>query len=162
MSVLPSVVSAALGARVVGFSGSRSLVPSVLSVCVSALRGGSVFVGCARGVDSVVRSAFPAARVFRVLGRRSPSAFALRSVRFVAALASAGGVLFSFPGRPCPVGLAPSASSPACFCGSGSGSWASLAFALGSGVPCFVWLPGSVSPPASFGLRSVGGGWWVS
>ncbi|HHP7231694.1 MAG TPA: hypothetical protein ACFCUY_12650 [Xenococcaceae cyanobacterium] len=43
-----------------------------------------------------------------------------------------------------------------------SGSWASLAFALGLGVPCCVWLPAGVSVPASWGLVSVGGGWWVS
>ncbi|MGV2831981.1 hypothetical protein [Myxosarcina sp. GI1(2024)] len=160
---LPVAVSSALsGASVVGFSGSRSLVPAALFAVVSAVPAGCpVFVGCARDVDGAVRSRFPSACVFRVSGS-GRGAFAARSVRFVRRLSSAGGVLFSFPGRPCPVGLVPAASSSACFCGLGSGSWASLAFALGLGVPCCVWLPAGVSVPASWGLVAVGGGWWVS
>ena len=163
MSVsLPVAVSGAAGSAVVGFSGSRSVVPAALFGACSAVGSGSaVFVGCARGVDSAVRSRFPAACVFRVSGS-GRGAFAARSVRFVSRLSASGGVLFSFPGRPCPAGLLPSASSSACFCGLGSGSWASLAFALGLGVPCCVWLPAGVSVPASWGLVSVGGGWWVS
>ena len=164
VSCLPLPVRCFLSSEVVGFSGSRSVVPSVLAVaCGFVPSGASVFVGCARGVDSAVRSSFPSALVFSVarFGSGRP-AFARRSVAFVRALSASGGVLVSFPGRPCPSGLAPSSSSRACFCGLGSGSWASLAFALGLGVPVVVWLPRGVVPPASFGLCSVGSGWWVS
>jgi hypothetical protein len=162
VSVPVAVGSALSGSAVIGFSGSRSVVPAALLAALSAVpAGASVFVGCARGVDGAVRCRFPSACVFRVAGS-GRGAFAARSARFVRALSASGGVLFSFPGRPCPAGLVPSVSSSACWCGLGSGSWASLAFALGLGVPCCVWLPGSVCPPASWGLVSVGGGWWVS
>lgn len=159
---VPSPVASALSsASVLGFSGSRSVVPPVLGSVLSLAAGSSapVFVGCARGVDAAVRSGLPASRVrvFRVsgLGR---GAFAARSAAFVSALASAGGVLFSFPSAGCPSGLVPAASR--CFSGSGSGSWASLAFAVGLGVPAFVWLPAGVAPPAAWGFVSLGGGWW--
>ena len=159
--VLPSsVVSALSSASAVGFSGSRSVVPSCFPAVVAAVpTGASVFVGCARGVDSAARVAFPGARVFAAssfgVGRGS---FAARSVAFVRALLSAGGLLLSFPSSACPVGLVPSASSSRCFCGAGSGSWASLAFAVGLGVPCLVFSPAGV--PASWGLSSLGSGWF--
>jgi len=151
----------------VGFSGSRSLSGvsrGALSVAASLVSpSASVLVGCAGGVDEFFRSQFPRARVFSAsafgVGR---SSFARRSVAVVSAVASAGGCWVSFPSSPCPVGLVPSASSSRCFSGSGSGSWASLAFALGSGVPCFICLPAGVSVPAGWGLSSVGGGWFVS
>lgn len=166
MSV-PFAVSRCLGFPVVGFSGSRSVVPLVLSEVLSGVASGSVvFVGCARGVDGAVRSALSgrcAVRVFRASAFGSGrAAFALRSAAFVRALAAEGGVLFSFPGRACPVGLSVSADSRACFCGLGSGSWATLSFAAGLGVPCCVWLPAGLSVPVSWGLVPVGGGWWVS
>lgn len=161
---VPAPVASALSsASVLGFSGSRSVVAPVLGSVLSLAVGSSasVFVGCARGVDAAVRSGLPASRVrvFRVsgLGR---GAFAARSAAFVSALASAGGVLFSFPSAGCPSGLVPSVSASRCFSGSGSGSWASLAFAVGLGVPAFVWLPAGVAPPSAWGFVSLGGGWW--
>ncbi|MBD2060737.1 hypothetical protein NDI37_21835 [Funiculus sociatus GB2-A5] len=112
-----------------------------------------------------MRSAFPSASVFSVASGsfgRGRSAFARRSVACVSAVRSGSGVWVSFPASPCPSGLVPSASSSRCFSGSGSGSWASLAFALGSGVPCLVCLPSGVLPPAGWGLVSLGGSWWGS
>lgn len=159
MSVLSSVLG---GASVVGFSGSRSVSPpsSVVAAVVAAVPpSAALFVGCASGADSVFRSAF-AGRV-SVLSASSfgsgRGAFAARSVACVRRCL--GGVWVSFPASPCPAGLVPSASSSACFCGLGSGSWASLAFAAGLGLSCLVWLPAGVPAPAW--LRSVGGGWWV-
>ena len=151
----------------VGFSGSRSLSGvsrAALSVAASSVSpSASVCVGCAGGVDEFFRSQFPRARVFRAssfgVGR---GAFARRSVAVVSAVVSAGGCWVSFPSSACPVGLVPSASSSRCFSGGGSGSWASLAFALGSGGACFVCLPAGVSVPAGWGLSSVGGGWFAS
>lgn len=145
-----------------GFSGSRSSVPAGCSVAAAAVpAGASVFVGCASGVDSFFRGAFPGASVFAAssfgVGRGS---FARRSVAVVDAVGAAGGLWVAFPSSACPAGLLPSASSSRCFSGSGSGSWASLAFALGSGVPCLVWL-GSLPCPVGWGLSSVPGcpGW---
>lgn len=151
----------------VGFSGSRSPSPaslSALSSVASAVSSSAVVVvGCAAGVDLAARSLFPSAVVLSVasgsfgVGR---SAFARRSVACVSRVASAGGVWVSFPSSPCPPGLLPSSSSSRCFSGSGSGSWASLAFAVGSGLPCLVFLPPGVACPSGWGLSSLGGGWW--
>ena len=156
------------GFSVFGFSGSRSLLPC----SVAALRflaglvpsGSAVSVGCARGADCVARGLFPAARVFSVssgLFGSGRSAFARRSVACVGSVAPAGLWCF-FPSSACPAGLLPSSSSSRCFCGLGSGSWASAAFALGSGCSVLCFLPPAVSAPAGWGLVSVGGGWWVA
>lgn len=169
-SLPPAVLSALLSAPVVGFSGSRlplgGVSPScLLAACAAVPASSSVVVGCARGVDAVVRSFFPGASVFSVSSGAfgsGRSAFALRSVACVSAVASGSGLWVSFPSSACPPTLSPSASVSRCFCGSGSGSWASLALALGRGVPCLVCLPSGVVPPASWGLSALGGGWWGS
>lgn len=166
--LLPSVVSSALAsAPSVGFCGSRSVAPpfSVFFSAAFAVPSSSVVsCGCVGGLCAVARAHFPAARVFRASSFGSGrSAFARRSVALVSSVAAVpGSVWLSFPAAPCPAGLVPSRSSSACFCGSGSGSWASLAFAVGSGVRCFVWLPASLSVPSSWGFVSLGGGWWSS
>lgn len=142
-----------------GFSGSRSCVPSECSVAASLVpSGATVFVGCARGVDAFFRSAFPAATVFAVSSGRwgfGRGAYAARSVAVVRAVAAEEyGLWVSFPCSLCPAGLVPSSSSSRCFSGRGSGSWASLGFALGCGVPCLVFL-GSLSCPVGWGLYPV-------
>lgn len=164
---LPSSVCSLLGsASVVGFSGSRSVCPPaglVASVagCVSPVA--SVSVGCAPASDLAFRVAFPSASVFFASSFGSGrGSFARRSVACVGSVAGvAGGLWVSFPAVACPAGLLPSASSSACFCGSGSGSWGSLAFAVGSGVRSLVWLPVGVFPPAGWGFVPLGLGWWV-
>jgi hypothetical protein len=152
---LPAAVLSGLGSPVVGFSGSRSSVPSVLSLCCAAVpSSSSVLVGCAAGVDRAVRLAFPGAVVFSVQfsGR---GAFAARSSAFVRSLSARGGVLFSFPSGACPVGLVPSSSWRSA---GGSGSWGSLALAVGLGLPCFVFSPAGV--PSGWGFVPLGGGWF--
>lgn len=159
-------------ASVVGFSGTRSicrrspLFSEVSMACQLVPASSQVFVGCARGVDELARSAFPSARVFSVSSGcwgRGRGAFAGRSVAFVSSLVSSGGLLLSFPalGSVPAAGLVPSSSSSRCFSGGGSGSWASLAFAIGSGVPCFVFL-GSSAAPVGWGLVPAEGwpGWF--
>jgi hypothetical protein len=150
----------------VGFSGSRSfgpaspgfaLVPGLVS---SVLAGGrAVAVGCAPGLDACVRAACPSAVVFRasfVGGLPPAAALALRSAALVRAVASSGpGAGFvAFPVTPCPPGLSPSSLPSACFSGSGSGTWASAAFAAGLGLPLVVFgLPASALP-TSWGIWS--------
>lgn len=131
----------------VAFSGSRVGSSSASVSCRAFLPvlGGlsaSVGVGCASGVDSVVRSAFPSACVFRVSsfavgGRVSRASFALRSSALVSWCASRGGLLVAFPLGACPVGVAVSSS----FRGCGSGSWGSVALALGLGCSVLVVSP---------------------
>lgn len=162
-SPVPSAVSAAVSAApAVAFCGSRRVAPpSGVLAGVAGLVAplAPVLVGCVGGLCAAVRSRFPAARVFRASSFGSgASAFARRSVALVRACAAAGGVWLSFPASACPPGLRPSASSSACFSGSGSGSWASLCFAVGSGVPAFVWLPAGCVAPSW--LVSLGGGWF--
>ncbi len=152
-----------------GFSGSRQWLGSFAPLaaaadCVPA--GARVLVGCAPGVDAFFRSRFPSAEVFSVAsGRwsRGRGAFAGRSIACVSGVVGGvgGGLWVSFPSSPCPAGLSPSASSSRCFSGSGSGTWASLAYALGSGVPCLVFL-GQILCPPGWGLSPVPGypGWF--
>jgi hypothetical protein len=161
---LPAPVVALLRASgSFGFSGSRGAAPSVCAAVASLVPAGSaVFVGCARGVDAAFRGFFPFASVFAASAFGSGrGSFAARSVAVVRAVVAAGvsapPLWVSFPSGACPAGLVPSGSSSRAFCGSGSGSWASLAFAAGSGLPCLVF--GS-APPASWGFSSLGGGWW--
>lgn len=164
--VLPPVVSLAFAsAGCVGFSGSRSAVLPVglwSAVASSVSLSSVVAVGCARGLDASVRSSFPTALVFLASsfgrGRGSFAARSVSLVRFVAA--SSSPLWVSFPCSACPVGLFPSSVASRCFAGFGSGSWASLAFAVGCGVRCLVWLPAGVVVPASWGFSSLGGGWW--
>ena len=154
-------------ALTIGFSGSRA--PSVASVRALRLALGamppnaSVVVGCASGIDAMVRAACPSARVFRAADygvRRG--ALAARSIACVRAVAAAGGVWVLLPDVACPMGLRPSPSAAACFAGYGSGSWASLALALGLGMRCFVFLPPGVWVPTGWPLVALADGWFAS
>jgi hypothetical protein len=152
-SVFAGVVS-------VGFSGSRS--PSgAAAAALSALLplvpvGVRVSVGCARGVDGAVSSFFVGSSsllVFSVASGRfgsGRSAFARRSSRCVLSVAAGSrGLLVALPSAPvCPAGVRPSRS----FFGGGSGSWGSVAFALGRGRRVLLWLPAGSRPPAWSGV----------
>lgn len=171
----PAPAPAPAGLPLVGFSGSRSL-PSSFAPLVGALvasvgaSGRGVAVGCAAGADLLVRSACPSAVVFRAASRLR-AALAARSASFVRAVASSGPgrCLVVLPCRLCPVGLLPSSVASRCFCGLGSGSWASAALAAGLGVPVVVfglplaalpaswgrWVPAAASGPWASGFRLV-------
>ena len=145
-------------APTVGVSGSRAPSPVAASVCRWAVRhlapSASVVTGCAAGIDGVARALRPSASVVRVSAFGSgPGALAARSTAVVQAARAGGGpssLWLAFPSGPCPGGLAPARQSSACFSGHGSGTWASLALAVGLGVPALVFLPAGVpAPPAS-------------
>ena len=141
VSSFPSVTFS--GSRVVGSSASvscRAFLP------VLAGFSGSVAVGCASGVDSLVRSAFPYCSVFSVSsflvgGRVSRASFALRSSALVHSCASSGSLLVAFPLGACPVGVRVSST----FGGRGSGTWGSVALGVGLGCSVLVVSPASVS-----------------
>ena len=169
------------GVSSVGFSGSRSPSPvaaaALSSLLPSVPAGVRVSVGCARGVDGVVRSFFAGSSsllVFSVASGRfgvGRSAFARRSSRCVLSVAAGSrGLLVVVPSGACPAGVVPSRS----FSGRGSGSWGSAAFALGRGRRVLLWLPAGLFPPAWAGVSwsvssvlfsgAVGGGggcWWL-
>ena len=160
----------------VAFSGSRVSGSSASVSCgaflpVLASFSGSVAVGCALGVDQCVRSAFASASVFSVSsflvgGRVCRASFARRSSALVQWCASSGGLLVAFPLGACPSAVSPSVS----FGGCGSGSWGSVALAVGLGCPVLVVVPSGVFP-APFALASrfrfvgvapCGGSLWLS
>ena len=174
MSVLASS-SVFSGLVSVGFSGSRSLPPAA-SAALSALlpsvpAGVRLSVGCAAGADAVCRSFFAGSGsllVFSVASGRfgsGRSAFARRSCRCVSSVAAGSrGLLVVVPAGACPAGVRPSRS----FSGRGSGSWGSLAFALGRGRRVLVWLPAGSRPPvwssvswSSAGALGSAGCWWL-
>jgi len=164
--MVPSAVSSLLSAApAVAFSGSRSVVPGAAASVVPFVSG-RVLVGCARGVDAAFRGFFPSASVFSASSFGSGrGSFAARSVAVVRSVFAAGGVFVSFPSGVCPSSLSPSPVSSRAFSGSGSGSWASLAFAVGLGVPCVLFSPASACFPCfllSWGFVPAGGGWFVS
>ena len=154
----------------VGFCGSRSL-PSAFSPLVSSgvsavsVAGRGVAVGCASGADAFVRRACSSAIVFSAssfgFGR---AAFARRSSAFVSAVASSGAGcgLVAFVSSPCPAALLPSSRASRCFAGFGSGSWASVAFAVGLGVPIVVFPCVGSGVSASSVLPASWSGSWVS
>lgn len=147
--------------RVIGFSGSRhGIDPQAGDLAAAAVPvEAEIVVGCAAGVDAFFRSRFPAARVLRVDRALGRAGFARRSIACVEAVS--GGLWVSFPSGACPSGLFPSPSSGRCFSGSGSGSWASLAYAIGRGGAALVYL-GAASAPGGWGLVRVPDalGWW--
>ena len=161
----------------VAFSGSRVSGSSAVASCralLPVLSGLSVpvAVGCASGVDSAVRGAFPSASVFSVSsflvgGRVARASFARRSSALVSWCVSGGGLLVAFPLGACPAGVRPSSS----FSGRGSGTWGSIALAVGSGGSVLVVAPAGASASwfgalaASFrclGAAPCGGSLWVA
>lgn len=154
-------------ASVVGFSGSRSKpciesAAAVKSAIASVPPSVPIHVGCAKGVDELVRTLCPNAKVFSVqsLSFTGRGALARRSQLCVESVAVPGGVWCSFPSKSCPAGLVPSASASRCFSGFGSGSWASLAFAAGRGVACLLFLPPGVELPTGWGFVTGNSSWF--
>ena len=140
-----------------GFSGSRSSVPAPCAGVASRVpAGAAVFVGCAAGVDRFFRSQFPGAVVFspQFSGR---GGFAARSAACVRAVGAVGGLWVSFPSGVCPAGLLPSSRWVSA---GGSGSWGSLALAMGLGVPSLVFCPSGL--PSGWGFQSLGAGWGLA
>jgi hypothetical protein len=158
-------------ARSIGFSGSRSpslAAAAALSDLLPFVPSGSrVSVGCADGVDRLVRSFFsesPSLLVFSVESGRfgsGRSAFARRSIACVRSVAGGDrGLLVVLPSSPiCPAVVFPARR----FFGGGSGSWGSAAFALGSGRRVLFWLPGPSAPPAWAGIEweRWNSSWWL-
>lgn len=164
-------------AALVGFCGSRGLPPQAEALAACLVRsvlasGRAVAVGDAAGADACVRRAAPGCRVFSVSSFPAlppHAALAARSAALVSAVAASGpGAAFVglVSSGPCPAGLRPSSSAAACFAGFGSGSWASLAFAAGLGLPVLVVPVGwaAASLPAAWGSWSpaTAAGVWAS
>ena len=162
---------AACGAKapqVVVFSGSRRLSPiyrPLVQQVVEAVKadGRIILVGCANGADSYVRDSAPAAKVFKAVNYgEGPGSFARRSIAMVERAATrTGSGLIVFPGLPCPESLLPSPRSAACFCGLGSGSWASAALASGLGLSVVIFPCGFSALPPWGEWQPAGSGVWT-
>ncbi len=179
-----SAVSGSASVPLVGFTGPRDLAvrwsPLVGAVVQAVVRAGrGVAVGDAAGADAFVavraRQCGVQPHIFHPTlygGRRVAGALAHRSALVVAAVQQSGpgaGVV-GFVAAPCPAHprsgklLVPSASSVQCFAGFGSGTWSTLAFAVGLRLPVVVFCAGAgfgapVSPRAA--LPPHWGGIWV-
>ncbi|MBK9945553.1 MAG: hypothetical protein IPP13_28515 [Kouleothrix sp.] len=167
--ILPSHVVQLIGSvPAIGISGSRAPASASLAALAAlaahAPAGGAVLVGDAPGIDHRAAELLPQARVLAAAAFGSPrtpghARLVARSVACVRACAAARGVWCAFPAQACPTGLRPSVQASACFAGFGSGTWASLALALGLGLPAVVFLPAGVQAPAGWGLAAAGAGW---
>ena len=117
----------------IAFTGSRHLTIEHKSLIQQVVRSScatdQIGVGDASGADALVRGSLPAdlTRVFHSADRR-PFALAIRSQEMVRAANS----LIAFADRACPVGLVP---GPQPFNGFGSGTWATIAYAIHLGKP---------------------------
>ena len=147
--------------RVFGFSGARSSVPNGCKEAAKLVPENSrVFVGCANGVDAYFRKVFPNAEVSSASDfGGGKSYYALRSAYVISSVKRRHGLWVSFPDSQCPANLLPSKDRGCCFCGTGSGTWASLAYALGLGLPCLVYL-GKIQCPKGWGLFRLYNGWY--
>lgn len=164
--MLPNNIQSAIDlADVIAITGSRFLprASAQMEDCVEILRGftGAIFIGDAQGVDGYFSRRLhqhPRLKKFianRDLGR---SGFALRSIRMINTLkqCSVSPLVLSFPVADTPVGLKPSAKSSDCFCGLGSGTWATTAYAVGLGIDVLI------SREPNWESERVGKGWYFS
>jgi len=152
-----------IGVIMHGFSGSRSLGQKEGAQAVTVLRQLGyqkvpVAVGCAKGLDSVVRAnavKFGCPLSVFTAESQCPRHLVARSVSMVQAVAlSTSPVLLGWPGRPCPAQVKPSPIPSRNFCGGGSGTWASLSLAAGLGCTVVVFGVLHAHLPPSLGKWS--------
>ena len=127
----------------IGFSGSRSpseeskkALKELLDLVPVGVR---ISVGCAKGVDAIARDYFQNfnLEVFSVSSGKfgtGRAAFARRSSACVLSVAE-DGLIIAVPSSAAPNGVKVGKS----FNGKGSGTWGSIAFALGHGRKVLIW-----------------------
>lgn len=148
---------------VVGFTGCRKVVPvKQLDQAISRVNpSAAIAVGCASGVDAAVRMRFDdyelfEARNYGQLSTPHAAKLALRSTAMVKWVAKEGGAMVGFPSKSCPEGLRPRKSWPS---GYKSGTWSTIALAIGLGVSTLIWSPSGQVP--DWGFEDLGMGWFV-
>lgn len=129
------------GSRV---SGSKAVASAAAILHYISSYSGQVAVGCASGVDAAVRYMFPHATVFsvqsyKVNGSITRASFAWRSTHMVQWLAANHGLLIAFPSSLAPGKIQVGTT----FSGHGSGTWGTIALAIGLGCSVMVVLPAS-------------------
>lgn len=166
ISILPELLEAQLSyaEAKLAFSGYRSLDTidrDMLQAVIAAVhpRAG-VAVGDSSGVDYEIKQAFPGSRFFQRTAN-TPAAYAARSIRLARFVAAQNYQLIAFPGAACPPRVWPTVHPSHAFNGSGSGTWATVALAVGLGAHVWVCLPdGADSPPwHSVTIEPMGAQW---
>ncbi len=143
----------------IGFTGARHLSPEyrpIVARIVNLIGGIEVAVGCQHGLDEMVRELRPDAAVFRAADYGQGAwAYALRSQKMIEFVGRNGGKLIAFPDKPCPDDVKPGPN----FYGAGNGTWATIAFAIRTGVPAAVFPCGFEILPAWGEWIALGGKW---
>jgi hypothetical protein len=147
----------------IAFSGSRNGCPETpLKQAIARIRpGAEVSVGCARGVDAQVRELVPHANVFRASdypGKTVSVQLASRSAAMVEHIETLNGGLIAFPMKECPSMVEPCRAWK--YAG-GSGTWGTIALAVGLGVPTIIWLPPAIAPPRWDAINKMASSWYL-
>jgi hypothetical protein len=147
--------------RAIAVTGPRALTPAqhleVEREMVRAIeQADKLLAGDATGVDAIALRCASVMGVvawrFEVDGDRTPWALAERSTRMVRAIAIEGGVLHAFLNKPCPDGVKPCKKWQSA---KGSGTWGTIALAVGLGVDVDLhWLI-EPQPPAWLGQKQL-------
>ena len=122
----------------IGFTGSRKLTGQKWQFAhnfASQFQLDSVNVGCAKGLDTAIRTACPLAIVHEVQFPITKHAFINRSKKMTHDIE----FLFAFPDTNCPAGIFPDekwkSGNPT------SGSWSTSAYAAYRNVTLYVYMP---------------------
>ena len=160
------VLSVARAYPALGISGPRRYDPNdkheavirwLIENCLEQI----IVTGCAKGADAIARESRNGATVHDVADYKQPdipyvAALAKRSIGCINDVKANAGIWCAFPNTPCPPKVRP---KPSWCSGGGSGTWASLAYAVGHGLPCLVWAGNTEMPEW---LHEVGWGWHLA
>jgi hypothetical protein len=133
----------------IGFTGSRDGFSNnaLVSQIARAVHGAGhvILVGCANGVDAIIRQSVP----YKIYSIASPASGTTTTIcqalaRRSQTMVSHSSVLIGFASINCPAIVNPTKH----FCGSGSGTWASIAYAVSQGKQVFVFKSAGVLLPA--------------
>lgn len=153
-----------------GFAVSGSRRPNVgeiyafTEICEVLGVGRKVLTGDAKGIDAMARSWFGKyAKVYEVKGTEKKH-FAMRSARMVGDMTKEM-LLIAVPNKKCPVVVKPKKTWASA---SGSGTWGTVALAVGKGFDVMVYLSWGTRPPAwgmdyvwkTEGSGTASGCWW--
>ncbi len=127
----------------VGFSGARN---AALELCQYAVQISNHFlnmpaaVGDARGIDDAIRRS----RITTVFNSKSfsPQHLVARSIDLINHLCANNGCLIAFPGQTAHHQTRPVKK----WAGYGSGTWGTIAYAAGYGLPVFIYLDDETAP----------------
>lgn len=141
----------------IGFSGSRSVLPPLAqrAAIKAKFQNQKIIVGDCRGTDEMIQKLFKNNNL-QIVKRKfeGKGSFVERSLRFLKILTyEEKPALFAYPGRELQQRkgskpLKPTPKPAEAFAGHGSGTWATVAVAIGWGIPTFVFLDYKYQAPS--------------